>query len=1145
MGGRGHSASRRGDGVNRINRDHQQQHQQIHNGGGNNFDSGSQPPVIRRNAKSGDVVRNNSGSHPSSQRRSSEGDHARDTSGDINNWNSNNHNKSNQGWTEEDLAFKPRHRLSQDSATAVTEVHRNTRRAEPFVSDMRDSNKMASAPPTEVGGRLRGSDTAGGNTSRIIAERKRRSTGNSADDKPNRRDPLSASDRVRRPRRRATANADSQPNRSFFRRVNTAGAELERTGNHNFEPQKLQPTGPKRRISIGGDLRAVAENKTFTNSNVSDIHDDFNESSFNRGNPNRRRTGGTASDKSNEHTYPSGVGGRRRTTRSDGGRSSSRRQSRSISAGRDSYRNGNNPQSASDVDLTGGDIQEELHQLRLEHHRNKQLQQQSSNGRRRSSMTNSEQSYDLDDGGMATFSAPLGGRLSNYEQDPNNPNQEMGGFLREAAYEANKSEHSWYMGKDASRSSRHSSIHTTRHSTDEAVGTSRHSTAPKVVVSAIPSVRTNDQRMFNDLLRGFTPGGRRKSDDLLIGFAPRRRGRKLRWYERHSLSKRTILIAMGLVFLAMAMLGAVLLLSERGIGFGSGNNESVGNEKNFVGPGVDVKYVKPPPSDIDGRCSSSNLPGSLPACLEACYPASCCYGDSDSGAKCLDANDSETIKACKRYRPYCDIFHDTWDGATDGVLRTPRADLVPICQQVNGKNEEQSSKLRARNLLSRNLLVGTVGTAEVICEQYCEAAKCCAIDPVLHPYSANLELSASGVYTDASTKEYVVTNCQDDLVYQKNKDLCAEYDKFCVWEDVEGAEKKDAWTSRPTMDPASTMMPSTSPSIPPSASPSMTLRPTPISQQPSHAPTINVFTIQWITKRPIPSPSITPSNSISPSQKFKPSSEPSLSSMPTIPRANITSVEAACAGADNVALLADGNEAARTKCLDACLDGLCCYTEQLGYSSFIESCYDVNEAVCEEYSACLWLKQSGELTLDSANETTSTDAILNSTFFSNGTIIMNANVTSLNSSILINETSTTNNTFTSLNTSIVFYGTSVPSLNPSSVSNEKAAIIFNGTQYSSSTTPVDESSSVNITSITNSANSDFSNSSTPTILIAIPPPPSDIAALCALGQGRFCTEICADVSCCFEETPELNCYSGNTEICQGYAPCSVLYPQGS
>eukprot|EP00986_Skeletonema_menzelii_P019648 scaffold28790_cov160-Skeletonema_menzelii.AAC.4 len=1082
--------------------------------GDDNFGSETQqPPIIRRNSRSGDFNRYSSSFHnyrPRSNRRNSDGDNARDM-------HNNNHNR-NQEWAAQDIgAPNLQRRVSKEfdnmtKHSSDTRVHSNTTRAETFVSNMRDYNNSAPAPPKEEerrrrgsfrgsdtskdgGGRHRGSDTAGGrpkgsgtagNTSRIIAERKRRATGNGMDAMPNfRRDPLVPGNHSMGPNRRAT---DMQANIPSMRRVNTASGALEKMGNKNFAPQKLQAIGrPIRRNSTGLDLRAVGEHTAFGNSNVSEIYDEFNDS-ITRGNPDRRRSLGNASDKSNEQRFPSGVGGRkRRTTRSsDGGR---RRATRSSSVGRDSHRNSNNPQ-----DPAGGDVNEELRQLRMNHHRQQQLQQQSPHRpRRRSSMTNSELSYGLDEGEMAVITAPLGGRLS----EATNPNSEMGGFLREAAYEANKSEHSWYMGRDPSHSSRYAEINTTRHST----GTSRHSTAPSVAVSAVPSVRTNDQNMFHNLLRGITPGSR-KTDDLLTGFTPMRGGRKQRWYERHSLSKRTIAIAFTLVFLAVAMLGAVLLLSERGIGFDSGGRDE-------PGPGANVNHVKPPPSDIDGRCSSSNLPGSLPACLEACYPASCCYSNSGSGARCLDANDSESVKACQRYRPHCDIFHDTWDGATDGVLRTPRADLVPICQQVNGKGEKQSSKLRARNLLSRNLLVET---AEVVCSQYCEAAKCCAKDTVFHPYSAGLELSASGVYTDAETKEYVVTNCQDALVYQKNKDLCAEYDKFCMWEDVEKSEKSDAWTSRPTLDPASTTVPSASPSKVPSVSPSMTMRPSLLSQNPSHAPSINVFTIEWITKQPVASPSTTPSNSISPSHKFKPSSQPSLSSMPTIPRANITSVEAACAGADNIALMADGNETARTKCIDACSEGLCCYTEQLGYSSSIQSCYIGNEAVCEEYSACLWLQQSGELTLDSTNAPNTV---------SNGTVIVNADVTSLNSSIVVNETIATNNNFTSLNNTIVFDGTSAPSPKPSSVSFETATSISDGVQYSN-----------------------FTNTTSFTIL-TVPPPPSELAALCALGQGRFCAEICKDVSCCFEEAPELSCFGDNAEICEGYAPCSVLYPQGS
>ena len=1123
--------------------------------GDNNFGSDAQPPLfLRRKTKSGDDLGRNPNSfhhyRPKSNRRNSIG-------GDMRDMPKNDHNNRNQEWAELVAPNARKGRVSTDAQSDcvtkhtthsdVTQVRSNTttgaaRRAENFVSDMRDHNTMAAAPSQDEGrstskeeerrgrGSLRGSDTsneegrkiggsgtsndnggrgsgtaAAGNTSRIISERKRRATATGVDANPFfRRDPLSPGHHAAGPNRRST---DMQ---SSMRRVNTASGALEKLGNHNFETQKQQPTGrtmrrnslgfepqkqqptrrpmrrnslgfeqqkqptrrPMRRNSLGFepqklqptvqpmrrnstelDLKAVEELYTLRNSNISDFSDEFNNS-LNRGNQKRRKSIGNVSDKSNDQRFPSGVRGRRRrTTRSSDG--SRRRTTRSSSAGRDGYRNGNNPQ-----DPIGGDINEELRQLRMNHHKQQQMEQLSPHRKkRRSSIASSELSFGVDDGEMAVISAPLGSRLS----DTRNSNSEMGEFLREAALEANKSEHSWYMGRDPSQSTRYAS----------SLGTSRHSSAPSAAVSAVPSDRTNDQRMFHNLLRGLKP-----SNDLLVGLAPRRGGRKLRWYERCSLSKRTIAIAFGLVFLATAMLGAVLLLSERG---------RFGSDGSVEKPGLtNVNHVKPPPSDIDGRCSASNLPGSLPACLEACYPASCCYGNSDSGTKCLDANDLESVKACQLYRPHCDIFHNTWDGATDGVLLTPRADLVPICQQVNGKVEKQSSKLRARNLLSRNLLVET---AEVVCSQYCEAAKCCAKDTIFHPYSAGLELSASGVYTDAETKEYVVTNCQDDLVYQKNKDLCAEYDKFCIWDedkdedDVDKSEKSEAWTSRPTLDPASSMAPSMSPSKVPSMSPSMTLRPSP-------APSINAFTMEWPTKPPIDSPSNTPSHSISPSHKFKPSSQPSLSSVPTISRANVTTIEAACAGADNIALMAEGNETARTKCLDACSEGLCCYTEKLGYTSSIDSCYVGNEVVCEEYSACLWLDWN------STNETSLNDGMLNSV--SNGTVV-NANPNSFNSST-------------------VFDGTFAPSSKPSS---ETSTSIFDEAQSSNST-------------------------NTPSsIILTIEAPPPELAALCALGQGRFCTEICKDVSCCFEEAPELSCFSANTEICEGYAPCSVLYPQGS
>ena len=1147
-------------------------------------DAGSEPGMQRQHHKHHNIVRgenylrrrNSSGSQLMMQRSS---EFVRDV---MPNRNSINHSNHNQNWSEDDMRPNqsyPSRRGSLDSGT--TQVHSNTaRRSEPGVSDTREYNNVNLAPPSDV---IRHRSSAplppteaskhrnsgnGGNASRIIAERKRRSTGDMPQSKgPKRRDPLAppdhyANNNVIRPKRRATGGADPRQDKGVpLHRVNTAAGELRTVGDPNFEPH---PAGSiMRKVSTGIDLHALPENHSFRQSKISDIFDSFTKGSVN--DSLRRGGNGTASIRSNEHKFPSGIGGRRRTSRSSD--ASNRRQTRSGSrSSRNSFSDGNNPQSASDVDA--GDLtmsenfQQQLNQLRVNHRRQQQQQQQQrsiSHGRRRSSVSNSDSDFEESGLGMTVMSAPMGGRLSNYGQDMKNPNQEMGSYLREVAYEANKSEHSSYLGRDASRSSRYSSTHTTSHSTalggsshhSRAVSaSSQHSKAQPTVVKKLPSVRTNDQRLFNDLLQGFNSGKRRRSsgDDLLIGFNPSRRRGRLKWYERHSLSKRTIVIAIVLVFLAIAMLGVVLLLSERGIGFGSGNDDDV--TMDLANPTPEAgHYVVPPPSDIDGRCSPSNLPGSLPACLEACYPAACCYSNFEGGKKCLDPNDSKSFEACKRYRPYCDIFHDGWDGATDGILRTPRADLVSVCQQLSGKDTDDSSKLRARKLSSRNLLIGS---AEVICEQYCEASKCCAFDVVVHPYSVGLELSASGVYTDASTKEHVVTNCQDDLVYQKNKDLCAEYDKFCTWgDDMATSEKKDAWTKRPTMDPASTMMPSVSPSILPSMLPSSSSRPTPFSPHPSHAPTINVFTIQWTTKKPLPAPSVTPSKSISPSQKFKPSSQPSLSTVPTISRANVALIEASCAGADNIALMANGIQSVRTKCLDACLNGLCCYTEQLGYSSFIDSCYYGNEAVCEEYESCLWLKESGQLTFDPvndsttyeivtepniiSNETSTFNSITNSSISSNETIIINANISAFNSSIAINETALTNDEKTSLG--------------PSTVVNEIPLPIPNSSEAVDITSPeVDITEQVDLTATTAMVNSTTLANATELIsevvtliTLTVPPPPTDLDALCALGQGRFCTEICEDVACCFEEAPELNCTRDNTEICQGYAPCSIVF----
>ncbi|KAL7457247.1 hypothetical protein ACHAWC_008759 [Mediolabrus comicus] len=1076
--------------------------------------------------------------------------HPSDIRGYNNNNNNNNNNRKNNSWSvQPELSsrgtpnpyYPPQFNRRASIETGLNTLHsgstvkhnnsnsnnnnnnatRRGRSADKLENQGYDTDVSNNAPAHHIrrnsddtgASRPRSSSYEANNTARIIAERKRRSSSAEMgmNHRPIRRVSTAGDLNAMARKRQLSMNAGIQQQNAGrpMRRVNTAGdlhmldgqraiARNRRPSwNGNMQMPPGQATGrPIIRNSSAGDPRAVEEHAIFRGSNVSDIHDEFTDT-HQQYKPvsTRRRNPSNTSNRSNEDIYPSGVAGRRRTI---GDRNSRRRSSRTSSGKRSSY--DNNPQSGSASDIIdceegSNDFHQQLEQLRVKHRQRQAQQQQQSPHRRSSSMSGSLNSIDLEHE-MAIMSAPLGVGLSTYAQNPNqqNPNQEMGELFRKMQQlemkSVDKSQNSWYLGRDASRDPSH-------HGSDLGpLGASHHSnkysakgSAYSAVGSAVASDRTNDERLFHALLNGKGRGNG-----------------KLRWHEKHSLSKRTIFIAVGLIVMAVAILGVVLLLSPTDGSKKDGSGVSV--PKNATNPSASVNYVVEPPSDIAGRCSPSNLPGSIPACLEACYPASCCYIMSDSGNKCWDINDPKSIKACKQYRPYCDIFHDPWDGATDGVLRTPPLNLVPICQQINGKSEEGSSRLRGRGLL--------VGTADDMCEQYCEASKCCKAATISHPYAAGLELSASGVYTDAITKDYVVTNCQDDLVYQKNRNLCAEYDKFCMWEDVEETQKSEAWTSRPTMDPASSMTPSISPSILPSTSPSF-------SPEPSSTPTVNVFNMDW--SRPT---TMSPSTSFSPSQQFKPSSQPSLSSMPTIPIANITVIEDVCSGADNIALLANGNEAARAKCLDACTDGLCCYTEQLGYDSFIESCNAGNEAICEGYKACLWLQQSGTLSLETLPDT-SINATINSTTTSNVTIT-NFDLPAINTSLFFNETSVTN-TSTIINDSAVTQAT-----NSSALSNE--TIIFN---LQNPMTSEDTSSSPNLSVVNDSIQTNTTASDTvPAALI--PPPPSDLAALCAL-NGRFCGEVCKDVSCCFETTN--NCSAIDDDVCRAYAPCSVLYQQGT
>jgi hypothetical protein len=82
--------------------------------------------------------------------------------------------------------------------------------------------------------------------------------------------------------------------------------------------------------------------------------------------------------------------------------------------------------------------------------------------------------------------------------------------------------------------------------------------------------------------------------------------------------------------------------------------------------------IEPPPLDLEARCSVSNLPGALSSCLMACLPSACCYPNY-SGDTCIEN------AGCESYKPYCDVFYDSWLESTEGVLQEVTDEMIDRC----------------------------------------------------------------------------------------------------------------------------------------------------------------------------------------------------------------------------------------------------------------------------------------------------------------------------------------------------------------------------------------------------------------------------------------------------------------------------------
>ena len=362
-----------------------------------------------------------------------------------------------------------------------------------------------------------------------------------------------------------------------------------------------------------------------------------------------------------------------------------------------------------------------------------------------------------------------------------------------------------------------------------------------------------------------------------------------------------------------------------------------------VTPEIDIALdckdcISKPVSDIEGRCAPSNLPFSLSACEEACKDAACCYSDFE-GDKCYDESNEATLLACAQYKPHCDVLYRPWAGATDGIIPAAPVSLFEGSDwdEICGTGPTDQRKLSNY-------------TETLTCVEFCLPAKCC-FAPIIQSDLAGqgLVLSQDFAYQSLATAEYVMTSCTP-----KNHKSCSDYAEPCrdlleplsFWQNAFVSElptyddtpnptsalSSATSTNKPTLQPA--------PQLPIAV---VTPRPSQTTQRPMKEPTNEPSTVPAPVQGATASPSTPPTTSPT-----------AIKLAPPIPVANLAEIKESCTGMDNYNLIAKGEFNARTKCRNACLEGLCCYVD-LGLGNE-ESCFVGNEDICAGYADCLVLK---------------------------------------------------------------------------------------------------------------------------------------------------------------------------------------------
>jgi hypothetical protein len=436
------------------------------------------------------------------------------------------------------------------------------------------------------------------------------------------------------------------------------------------------------------------------------------------------------------------------------------------------------------------------------------------------------------------------------------------------------------------------------------------------------------------------------------------------------------------------------------------------------------------------------------------------------------------------------------------------------------------------------------------CHQFCIAAKCCSAPVITNLELSGVILSPNGVYTNASSGEHVLTNCQASN--SKNVQLCTQYQAFCSTDEVTVGEGVSS--TAPSLPPTQVAVSSTNvpapavstPVLPPSQSPA-SMGPisfnTSISYQPTEAlGSTNNQTVSMGNSSSIASedPLTSVPGSLAPSQ----SNVSSSTSPPYIQGSNVTiaantstpvivppppyqEMQEACASNEASLLISTGDAQAISRCLLACQEGLCCFANQLGYEG-INSCYDGNEQVCTEYSLCLILQGKD------VNKTSVVDEVDD-----NSTALIVPDTIS-------NETSTEG----------LMDDNSTTLMVPDTISNETSTeglmedLTSNYTVNENSTVimaPQEATSDNNATIVTTSdSNATFVNTTDSVQIFGPPIPEQDLSILCSevsISQTvglKECMKAC-DLGICCTATDGTGCYAANIEICNLYTHCNNAY----